>query len=100
MGILNTDIEDALIQLPDQVADCLLQWRKATLDREKTEANLYLVHKAEHPEATSTEIKARINSSDARYNAFMLEAQRESEYNAKYETLMAFKKRADLRTAY
>ncbi len=100
MGILNNELEDKLLQLPDEVAQAKADWEMATLLREKTEAKLYLMFRVQYPEATATELKARINNSEDRSMAVENEVQREQIYNAKYETLMALKRQASLRTAY
>ena len=96
----NMEIEDALEKLPDKVADQLLLWRTATLNREKTEALLFLKFKASGNDRTATEIKAMVHSDESRYAAVLEELKAESNYERLYERLMSFKKRADLRTAY
>lgn len=96
----NDDLVEQLSNLPEIVSQCLLNWRKATLDRERVEAKLYLQFKAEGAEKTATELKAMINDSDERYQAVLTEISFESVYNAKNEGLLAAKKLASLRTAY
>ena len=96
----NEDLESSLELLPDKVADVLLEWRKATLEREKTEALLFVEFKANEEEKSSTEIKALINSSPERYAKVMEEIKAEVEYNRWYEKLLSVKKRASLRTSY
>jgi hypothetical protein len=100
MGIGNSDIEKSLEELPDQIASALEWWRKATLDREKCEALLYLREKGLDKERSATEIKALVHSDDLRYSRVLDEIKAEAEYNRLYESLMAAKKRADLRTAF
>jgi hypothetical protein len=96
----HVDLEKQLTELPDLVAQCLLDWRTSTLERERIEAKLYLGIKAKYPDEKAADIKARLNESDERYRAVLLEITQESIYNAKLETLMAAKKLASLRTAY
>jgi hypothetical protein len=98
--IHNDGIDDSLEALPDEVANKLLHWRKATLEREKTEAMLYLAAKVKNPDATANEIKSTVNSSDGRYAAVLVESMAECEYQRVLEKLMAAKKRASLRTAF
>ena len=97
---IDQSLEEALDNLPDKVADELIKWRTATLEREKVESLLYLKFKGEDGGRTATEIKALVNSSDERYKANLAEAQAEANYERLYEGLMAAKKKADLRTAY
>lgn len=100
-GSNNSDVDVNLQELPDKVADALFDWRKATLDREKTEAILFLQYKNGITEKrTVSEIEAMVDSNQERYDARLKEATAESEYNRLYEKLLASKKRADLRTAY
>lgn len=96
----NVDLEKALAEGPDLVAKALLDWRKATLDRERVEATLYGRFKAEDSERSATEIKYLIHNSQERYQAVLMEISCESVYNAKNETLLAAKKLASLRTAF
>ncbi len=97
---MNSALESALEELPQQVADALLEWRKATLSRERLEAITYLNFKSEFPDMTATEIKAKVNSSQERYDAVLKEVTFESIYKAKEETLLAKKKEASLRSAF
>lgn len=96
----NYDIEQALNELPDQVADALEKWRIATLDREKCEALLYAGIKGEDKGKTATEIRADINASQARYESVLEEIKAESNYQRLYEKLLAAKRKASLRTAF
>jgi len=100
MGLLNSDIEEALENLPDQIADALESWRRSTLEREKIEALCYLEYKGQDEDRTSTEIRALVHSDSGRYTAVLDEIKAESNYNRLYERLMAMKKKADLRTAF
>lgn len=93
---LNNDLED----LPEKVAEALLEWRKSALNREKKEALLYLQFKNEVDKRTVGEIEAMIESNDDRYDAKLKEAMAECEYHRLYEKLMSAKKMADLRTAF
>lgn len=97
---MNSSLEEALEKLPEEVARALLNFRKATLDRERLEANLYLTFKSQGPDLTATEIKAKVNASQERYEAVLAEIAFESVYTAKEQTLMAKKKEASLRTAF
>jgi hypothetical protein len=100
LSLIASDLEEALETLPEVVAQCLLNWRKATLDREKTEASLYLQFKGLDAGKTATEIKAMIHESKERYEAVLSEISCESVYTAKYETLLAMKHKARLREAF
>lgn len=100
MSLGNSDIEQSLDTLPDQVASALERWRISTLDREKCEALLYAQFKGEGKDRTATEIRSLIHADERRYNAVLDEIKMEASYNRLYETLMACKKKADLRTAY
>lgn len=93
------NIEESLEQLPDIVADKLVEWRKASLWRESKEAVLYLKYKGAEGK-TATEIKALINANDERYAVILEEIKAEGEYNRYYERLMSAKKLASLRTAF
>lgn len=99
-GQRNADIQKSLEELPSEVSAFLLEWRKATLDREKTEALLYLKFRGENPDRTATEIKALVNSNDERYQVSLKEAQAEAQYTKVLETLLCAKKEASLRTAF
>jgi hypothetical protein len=94
------ELESQLENLPDFVANALEKWRTKTLDRDQTEALLYLRFKGEDTGRTATEIKAMVNADDTLYAAALEELKAESNYIRLYERLMALKKRADLRTAY
>ena len=99
-GEQNSQLEEALERGPDEVADALELWRTATLNREKTEAILYLRFKGEDKERSATEIKALVHSDSLRYSDVLREIKAESGYERLYERLLANKKRADLRTAF
>jgi hypothetical protein len=96
----NVDLEHQLEVLPDLIADELIKWRTATLEREKMEALLYLRFKGEDKDRSATEIKALIHSNNDRYNFVLEEVKAEANYDRLYERLMGVKKLADLRTAY
>lgn len=98
----NQQIESDLETLPDKSADALFEWRKATLDREKTEALLYLRFKAESigEKKTVSDIDAMVDADDGRYLVKLKEASAESEYERIYEKLLAAKKISDIRTAF
>ena len=100
MGILNDDLDKSLEDLPDKVADALEAWRRATLEREKTEALLHLRFKADEVKHTQDDLKAFIRASEERFEACLTELKAEAAYERLYERLLSFKKRADLRTAY
>jgi len=96
----NSDLETQLGELPDRVAQALLNWRKKTLDKERTEGLLFLRFKGEDKGRTSDEVKAMVRSNDERYQAVLEEIKAESEYQSLYEHLMAAKRLSGLRTAY
>ena len=96
---MKSDLESALENLPDQIADALTKWRKATLEREKIEGLLYARLKGED-KRTGDEIKALIKSDPDRYAAVLVELTAESNYTRLYERLLSFKKLADHRTAF
>lgn len=101
-GSRNEDLEKNLELLPDQVSDALLAWRTATLNREKTEALLYLRFRADTQgiKRTSDEIKSMVRSDDGRYKAVLDEVMAESNYVRLNERLLSFKKLSALRTAF
>ena len=84
---------------PEKVRKALLDWRRASLDREQKEALLYLEFRGEDKERTASDIKALVNRDGERYKAKLNEAVCESEYEKVYESLMCAKKMADLRVA-
>jgi len=93
------NLEMALENLPDLIADSLEKWRTATLDREKTEALLHARFKGEDPDRKANDIKCLINTSDERYQACLKEIKAEAEYQRRYEKLMGIKRLVSLRTA-
>ena len=97
---IKSDLEAGLEKLPDEVADALLRWRLATLDREKTEALIYLKFKGEGEKRTADELKMMVRADSGRYAAVLREVRAESDYTRLYERLMSFKKSASLRTAF
>lgn len=96
------NLEQVLSDLPEKVASKLEAWRMSTLNREKTEAILYLRFKGatDGQKRTSDEIKAMIREDGERYQAVLAEIKAESAYNLANETLMCAKKKASLRTAF
>lgn len=96
----NVELEQALFNLPDQVADALVKWRTASLERERAEAKLYLHFKSEGDKRTSDEIKAMVRSDSGRYEVVLKEIEAEVEYNRLNDRLLSFKKMASLRVAY
>lgn len=96
----NAGVENDLETLPDEVATALLAWRRSTLEREKTEALIYLRLKGENPDRTVGELKALVDSHDVRYSVRLKEAEEESGYQRLYERLLAAKRLANLRTAF
>lgn len=100
IGQNNYEIEQQLAEGPDQVANALIKWRMATLDREKAEALLYARLKGEDDNRTATEIKELIRADNGRYEMVVSEIKAEAEYNRYYEKLMSAKKISALRTAF
>ena len=99
-GQRNMEVMEALEEGPDKVADALLEWRKASLIRERKEAMLYLQFKSAEGKRTAGEIEAMVDADDERYTLRLQEAMKESEYHRFLEKLLAAKKMADLRTAF
>lgn len=98
--MIKTDLEQSLEDGPERIKNALLQWRKASLEREKVESLAYLRIKTENPEATATELKFRLLSDPEREKAKMLEDIFEAEYRAIEETHLSNKKLAAMRTAF
>lgn len=98
--MIASQLEEQLEKLPDIVADSLVVWREITLQREKMEALLYLSVKAQSPDDSATQIKAKINSSDERFQAVLKEIKAEGNYKRLEERLLCAKKLASLRTAF
>jgi hypothetical protein len=98
--VIQSTIEIQLDKLPDLVAQALEVWRMATLEREKTEALLYLQFKGKGDKRTADELKAMVRSDSSRYEAVLKEIRAESDYTRLYERLLSFKKQASLRTAF
>lgn len=92
--------EENISRLPEEVAQAKFQWRKATADKKKLYAEMFLKFKAEDKEQSATEIKERIHGTQAWYDAEMVEATFEKIFDAKYESLMLLKKEMSQRTAY
>lgn len=98
MNRQSIDLEEMMNSLPDKVAEALIVWRTATLDREKMEALVYASTKATNDKLTATEIKSFINSNPQRYEAVLKEIKAESDYTRVYERLLSVKKIASLRS--
>ena len=96
--MIQSDLETNLEKLPEQVSNALLEWRVATLDREKLEAILRLQYSVEDRKAT--EVTALVHSNQERYDVVLNEAKAESHYTFLYEKLMAAKKEATMRGAF
>lgn len=94
------NLEHQLESLPDIVAKSLLDWRVATLDREKIEALLYARFKGLNDDLKASDLKSMINADPERYQAVLNEIKAESEYQRLYEKLLGAKKLASLRTAF
>ena len=99
-GQQNAEIEDALTRGPDELHDALFAWRKATLERERTESGLYTKFKGQDKGRTADEIKALVRADGERYAAVLVELTAEAEHTRVYERLLAAKKLAGLRTAF
>jgi len=99
-GAGNAQTEKDLSEGPDLVADSLFKWRKATIEREKTDALLFLQFKADGEKRTGDEIKAMVRADGGHYKAALDEAIAESEYTRLLERLYSAKKAASLRTAF
>jgi len=99
-GDLNAGLEHDLEELPEVVAKALLEWRKASLERDRKEAILYLSYKGSEEKRTVTEIEALVDANDDRYALKLAEAVAESEYTRVYEKLLSQKRLANLRTAF
>jgi hypothetical protein len=91
-----------LQQYPDFVADSLLRFRTATIEKDRVYAKSYLEIKAQSAgeKITVVEIDATIKASAEWYAAAMEEVKAESDWTRKNETLMASKKAAALKGAF
>lgn len=98
--MIQSDLEEALERLPDEVAMAQYNWRKATADLKELEATLYLQFKNEKEDRAATEIKALIHKTKAWHDATMQEAAFEKVFTAKNEALMAQKLLARMRVAF
>lgn len=98
--MIKTDLEVDLERLPDLVAKALETWRRLTLDRERTEALLYIEFKGQDKERSATEIKALINAAPLRYAACLEELKAEAEHTRVLEKLLCVKKEASFRTNF
>jgi len=97
---MNSGIEESLTNLPDQVGDALEKWRRATLEREKKEALLYLEFKGSAEKRTADEVKAMVRSNEDRYKFCLYELKKEADYTRLYERLLSLKRLANMREAY
>lgn len=93
-------MEESLNQLPDLVADSLLEWRKATIDRQKILAVTYLKFRGELEKRTVSEIEAMVDKDDACYKAKLDEAVKEAEHTRLLERLYAVKRTLAARAAF
>jgi hypothetical protein len=94
------NIEETLLELPERIQKALMNWEEAILKLEEKEAKLFLEFKEEDPSRLPGEIKARIALNKERHDLRMMESTAKANYKAVYETLMAAKRRASLRTAF
>lgn len=104
MTITNAELERQLDELPDKVADALLVWRKATIERETVEARLFVEKKRAALNgggpAGDDYIKAIVRADESRRLSCECEATAEACHARLYERLMAGKRQAAVRTAY
>lgn len=102
--IENADIEKALSDLPDQVADALFAWRKAEADRARLEGEVWLRIKEDSAgtgeKLTSEDLRAKVKSHPACFEARILEANTEAVHARLYERLMALKRTSAMRAAF
>lgn len=98
----NVDIEAALDELPDKVADALFRFKEASLERERIYSKSFLEIKARSAgeKVTVAEMDATIKSDDHYHQACLDEITAEAEWTRVNEKLMAAKKQAAMRTAF
>lgn len=98
----NAEIEVAMGNLPDTVADALYSYKSAIIDKERLCAKTFLEIKARSAgeKITVAEIEAMVRADLDCYKASLNEVEKESEYVRFNEKLMAAKKLAALRTAF
>lgn len=100
----NEYIVKELEKLPDEVADALLVWRKATAERERVEGYAHLKLKAEASafgdRLTVKDLKAKVLQDVEVSNAILAEIMAETTHMRLYERLMALKKTATIRGAF
>lgn len=94
------NIEETLLELPDQVASALEKWEIATLNREKTDALLFSMIRGKDENKSATEIKMEIQAHPDHYEFVLSEIKAHANYTRLYEQLLAGKRRASLRTAF
>lgn len=102
--ISNVDLEQAMFELPDKVAEALRSWRAAELERKRIAGRLFLTFKAEsadrgRPPSRET-LEAMVESDQSHYEARLAEILAEAEHNKLYERLMTMKRIAGLREAF
>lgn len=104
MPLTNAELEAQLDRLPDEVADALLVWRKATIERETVEAQFFVEKKrlalGGGGPAGDEYIKALVRSEEGRRMACECEAASEAIWSRLYERLLAAKRQVSVRTAY
>ena len=96
-------LEKQLHELPDQVADALLAWRRATIKRQHMEAYAFVRFKKEAISSRAPGddyVKSQIRSTDEWVKWMDEEAAAESNYVRLYEKHMSNKKTAGIRAAY
>lgn len=102
--LTNIQIEEALEKLPDEVADALLVWRRATIERETVEARLFVEKKRYAMSGGGPSgddfIKALVRCEDSRKIACECEAAGEAIWSRKYERLLGLKRASAIRTAF
>lgn len=98
-GSNNAQLEADLETLPDEVSTVLMNWRIATLNRERVESLLHARLRADTTR-TMADIKSSINGDPDRYEAVLNEIKAEAEHTRLLERLLCAKKLASLRTAF
>lgn len=102
--LTNAQVEEQLEELPDKVAEALLVWRKATIERETVEAILFVEKKkaalASGGPAGDDYIKSLVRSDENRRAACECEAAAESIHCRLYERLLGAKRQAAVRAAF
>jgi asparagine synthetase A len=100
----DAELSEQLHELPDKIADSLLVWRRATINRQNQEAREFIKAKMSALEnkrpAGDDFIKSLVRSSDVWVSLMDSEAAAESNYVRLYERHLSNKKTAGIRTAY